>query len=81
LIARIKEVRFAATRLHSGYDERDVDKFLDAVVANLASSATPLTPAQIRDKVFRRTRVKNGYLIEDVDDFRGLLADAVEHLR
>ena len=81
LIARIERASFGHTRFHDGYDERDVDRFLDAVVASLASSATPFTPTRIRDEVFGQTRLKAGYLIEDVDSFRRLLADAVEHLR
>jgi len=81
LIARIERARFTHTRFHGGYDEREVDQFLDAVVASLASSATPFAPARIRDEVFGQTRLKAGYLIEDVDNFRRLLADAVEHLR
>jgi cell division septum initiation protein DivIVA len=68
-------------RLQGGYDEREVDNFLDAVVASLAGSATPFTPARIRDEVFAQTRWKAGYRIEDVDNFRHLLADAIGQLR
>lgn len=81
LIARIKKVAFTPTRIRGGYDEREVDNFLDAVVASLASSALAFTPARIRDEVFSQPRFKGGYLIEDVDEFRRQLADAVEHLR
>ena len=81
LIARIKRVEFSPTRFHRGYDEREVDDFLDAVVASLASNEIPLTPARIRAAAFSQPRFKGGYNIEDVDEFRRLLADAVERLR
>jgi len=81
LIRRIEKVRFTPVRFHGGYDEREVDDFLDALVMSLASSAIPFTPARIRDQAFTQTRFKRGYSIENVDEFRRLLADAVEHLR
>jgi DivIVA domain-containing protein len=81
LIARIKKVMFTPTRFHGGYDEREVDDFLDAVVASLGGSSTQIAPARIRDEVFAQTRFKGGYRIEDVDEFRRLLAYAVERLR
>lgn len=52
LIARIKKVVFTPTRFRGGYDEREVDNFLDAVVAGLSGSSTRFTPARIRDEVF-----------------------------
>jgi DivIVA domain-containing protein len=81
LIARIKKVTFTPTRFRGGYDEREVDNFVDAVVASLASSAISFTPTRIRVEAFSQPRFKGGYLIEDVDEFRRQLADAVEHLR
>jgi DivIVA domain-containing protein len=81
LIARIKDVSFKPTRFRGGYDEREVDDFLDAVAASLSSSSTPFTPARIRDEVFSQPRFKGAYLIEDVDEFRRRLADAIEQLR
>ena len=80
LISRIKNVQFRPTRFRRGYDEREVDDFLDAVVASLAASAVPFTPAQIRDREFRQVSFKGGYEIEQVDDFRALIAEAVQQL-
>ena len=81
LISRIKNVQFRPTRFRRGYDEREVDDFLDAVVASLAASAVPFRPAQIRDREFRQVSFKGGYEIAQVDDFRALIAEAVQHLR
>jgi DivIVA domain-containing protein len=80
LIARIKNVTFTPTRLRGGYDERAVDNFLDAVVASLGGSSVPMTAARIRDEMFPQVKFKGGYLMEDVDEFRRLLADAVAQL-
>jgi DivIVA domain-containing protein len=80
LIARIKNVQFKPTRFHRGYDEREVDDFLDAVIASLAASAVAFTPAQIREKEFRQVALKGGYEIEQVDEFRALIAEAVQLL-
>jgi DivIVA domain-containing protein len=80
LIARIKNVQFRPTRFHRGYDEREVDDFLDAVIASLGASAVPFTPTQIRDREFRQVSFKGGYEIEQVDDFRVLIGEAVQLL-
>jgi DivIVA domain-containing protein len=81
LIARIHDVQFTPTRFTAGYDERAVDNYLDAVMASLRPSSTAFTPARIRDEVFPQTRFKGGYRIEDVDEFRRLLADAIQLLQ
>jgi DivIVA domain-containing protein len=80
LIARIKKVSFTPTRFRRGYDERAVDDFLDGVIASLAVSSTPFTPAQIRERELRQVGFKGGYEIEEVDDFRALIAEAVQLL-
>jgi DivIVA domain-containing protein len=41
LIERIKNAQFRTTRLSPGYDEEEVDNFLDRVVAILRESALP----------------------------------------
>jgi DivIVA domain-containing protein len=68
------------TRFRPGYDERAVDDFLDAVIASLAPSSVPFTSAQIRERVLPHVRVKGGYDIEEFDEFRGLIAEAVQLL-
>jgi DivIVA domain-containing protein len=80
LIARIKAVSFTPTRFQPGYDERAVDDFLDAVIASLAQSSVPFTPAQIREQALPQVRFKGGYDIEEFDEFRALIAEAVQLL-
>jgi DivIVA domain-containing protein len=80
LIARIKQVSFTPTRLRRGYDERAVDDFLDAVIASLAASSVVFTPTQIRERELPQVGFKGGYDIEEVDDFRALIAEAVQLL-
>jgi DivIVA domain-containing protein len=80
LIKRIKKVSFTPTRFRRGYDERAVDDFLDAVIASLAPSRVPLPADYIRNQVFPERGFVGGYSIEQVDDFRRVLADAVQLL-
>ena len=80
LIARIKQVSFTPTRFRRGYDERAVDDFLDAVSASLAASSVVFTPTQIRERELQQVGFKGGYEIEEVDDFRALIAEAVQLL-
>jgi DivIVA domain-containing protein len=80
LIARIKKVSFTPTRFRRGYDERAVDDFLDEVIASLAVSSVPFTPVQIRERELRQVGFKGGYEIEEVDEFRALIAEAVQLL-
>jgi cell division septum initiation protein DivIVA len=80
LIARIKAVSFTPTRFRPGYDERAADNFLDAVIASLALPSVPFTAAQIREQVLPQVRVKGGYDIEEFDEFRALIAEAVQLL-
>ena len=80
LIERIKKVAFTPTRFQAGYDERVVDDFLDAIIASLRGSSAPMAAARIRDDVFPQTKFKGGYRVADVDEFRRLVADAVEQM-
>jgi DivIVA domain-containing protein len=66
LMERIRSAKFGVTRLAPGYDEEDVDTFLDKVVATLGRGE-PLTPAEVRAQ-FHTTRIRPGYLQHDVDD-------------
>lgn len=67
LMERIKNARFRVIRRAAGYDEQDVDTFLDKIVAAL-SRGEPLTPAQAGGAQFRITRMRPGYVQQDVDD-------------
>ena len=67
-IARIKGAKFRTTRW-GGYDEREVDDFLDEIVARLSrgEQAGPGSPA------FSGARLRPGYRRADVDALLGEL--------
>jgi DivIVA domain-containing protein len=75
LIERIKTVRFSTTRLSPGYDEEEVDVFLDKLVATL-SQAGQLDRSELRDVRFSMTRMRPGYVMPDVDAFLEEVAQA-----
>ena len=64
MIDRITSAKFSTVRLGPGYDEEEVDKFLDQVVAQLRSGVLP----DVREARFSLTRMRPGYVRQDVDD-------------
>jgi DivIVA domain-containing protein len=66
MISRIENARFSTTRLHVGYDELEVDKFLDLLVETLSGGGS-LDPQLVRDARFATTRLRPGYSQPDVD--------------
>jgi DivIVA domain-containing protein len=62
----VRTAKFRTTRLQPGYDEEQVDNFLDEIAETLAESR-PLDPALVRAAVFSTTRVRPGYAQEDVN--------------
>jgi DivIVA domain-containing protein len=61
---------FSTTRLRPGYDEEEVDVFLDAIRdAFLGVRGTLLTSDEIRNIKFTKTRLRPGYDEDDVDTF------------
>ncbi|QKW34776.1 DivIVA domain-containing protein [Actinomadura sp. NAK00032] len=78
LINWIQSARFAGAGLRTGYDVRDVDAFLDRVVAGLRGSAPPVTARDVRECAFRVVRLGPGYDEQDVDRFLVQLASALE---
>jgi DivIVA domain-containing protein len=68
LIERIRTARFSKSWLQPGYDEQEVDKFLDKLVADLGNGGR-LDPAGVRDVKFSTTRLRPGYTEQEVDDF------------
>lgn len=64
---------FTQTHLTEGYDERDVDEFLDRAVGALrhheqgASGPAGLTSEGVRKARFTPTRVRRGYDMGEVD--------------
>jgi DivIVA domain-containing protein len=75
LIERIKHVTFSTTRLSSGYDEEEVDIFLDKLVAVLSENGR-LNQAELCDVRFTATRLRPGYVVPDVDSFLREIAEA-----
>ncbi|QFG25489.1 DivIVA domain-containing protein [Actinomadura sp. WMMB 499] len=78
LISWIQNARFPSVRVRTGYDVRDVDAFLERVIAGLRGTAPPVTPADVRASVFRMTRLSPGYDVGEVDTFLTQLTDALE---
>jgi DivIVA domain-containing protein len=59
LIKRIKNVKFSTTRLAPGYEEEEVDTFLDKLVAVLTEDGQ-LGRMELRDIRFSTTRLRPG---------------------
>jgi DivIVA domain-containing protein len=76
LIERIRKVQFSTTRLAPGYDEEEVDDFLDKLVKTLGEGG-PLSRSQLRDTMFSTTRLRPGYTMADVDAFLAEVAQAI----
>jgi DivIVA domain-containing protein len=61
---------FSTTRLRPGYDEEEVDVFLDAIRDSfLGVRGTLLTSDEIRNIKFTKTRLRPGYDEDGVDTF------------
>jgi DivIVA domain-containing protein len=80
LVDWIRQSQFGVTRFRSGYAERDVDAFLDRVVAGMCGAAPPVSARDVRECVFRTVRLGPGYNEPEVDRFLIQLASALEVL-
>jgi DivIVA domain-containing protein len=71
ILARwVEAKKFTTTRLRPGYDQEEVDAFLDAIRDTfIGTREPPLTTADIRGKQFTTTRLRAGYDEEEVDAF------------
>lgn len=78
LINWIQNARFSGAGLRPGYDVRDVDAFLDRVIAGLRGVAPPVTARDVRESAFRVVRFGPGYAEQEVDRFLLQLAGALE---
>jgi len=65
LIERIQNATFGTTRLSTGYDEDEVDIFLDKIVAVLSEAGLP-GQAELRNAQFTTVRLRPGYVRGDV---------------
>ena len=62
-----------------GYDEDEVDAFLDRAVATLRGTAdTTLTSDGVREARFTTVMLRPGYAIGEVDEFLADLAEVLE---
>nr|WP_246497104.1 DivIVA domain-containing protein [Sphaerisporangium rubeum] len=77
--SRVERVSFRPGRLGSGYDEDEVDAFLDRVVATLRGTTEhPLTAGQIREATFSTVMFRPGYSVPQVDAFLAEIATVVD---
>ena len=74
LVDRIRISRFGTTR-RGGYDEEEVDEFLDRIIHNLMRGERGTLQRLAGEARFTMVRLRPGYRMADVD---GLLA-SVEH--
>jgi len=66
----VRGIKFSTTRMRPGYDEKDVDTFLEGVRNTfLGQKNPPLTAHDIRNIQFSTTRMRPGYDEEEVDAF------------
>ena len=71
MITRIQGARFATVR-NQGYDEEEVDKFLERVVRAL-SAGRPPDPGWVHDARFSVARMRPGYAQRDVENLLGAI--------
>ncbi|RSN14021.1 hypothetical protein DMB42_05485 [Nonomuraea sp. WAC 01424] len=80
--ARVERVAFRPGRMGTGYNEDEVDAFLDRVVATLRGTTEfPVTAKEVRETRFSTVLLRAGYLIADVDSFLEGVADVLEQPR
>ncbi|GAA3114891.1 hypothetical protein GCM10010466_02420 [Planomonospora alba] len=76
---RVERVAFRPGRLGMGYDEEEVDVFLDRVAATLRGTADqPLTAADVREARFGTVIFRPGYAVSQVDAFLNEVAEVLE---
>ncbi|WP_329091338.1 MULTISPECIES: DivIVA domain-containing protein [unclassified Streptosporangium] len=77
--ARVERAAFRPGRLGMGYNEDEVDAFLDRIVATLRGTTdTPLTPGDVREARFSTVMLRPGYAIGEVDEFLAEMAGVLE---
>ena len=75
MIEQIKNAKFGTTRLSTGYDEEEVDLFLDKLIAILGQSGRP-DQAELGNAQFSATWLRPGYARQDVDSLLREIAQA-----
>lgn len=79
LIGLVRNVRFANTWRREGYDEADVDAFLDQMI--IALGARRAWAGDVRAARFGATRLRRGYSQPEVDAFLEHLANEIDRIR
>ena len=71
ILARwVEATKFSTTRLRPGYDQEQVNAFLDAIGETFLGIRNPaVSPDEVRNKMFLTTRLRPGYEEEEVDAF------------
>lgn len=84
----VRNVQFTTVRLREGYDMREVDEFLDRIIATFeerergsAPSASALTGDTVREQHFRTVRLAEGYDLEEVDTFLDQVSATLDERR
>ncbi len=81
--ADVHAVRFRTSKFRPGYDQDEVDDFLDLIDTALRS--TPITrqlsARQVRRKKFTKTWMRAGYDAEEVDTFLDRVIDEFSRSR
>jgi len=67
MLARLRDPRLETTRVRPGYDQGEVNRFLEYAAAALTGAAPPLTAATVRETAFTTTQFRTGYDEEAVD--------------
>jgi DivIVA domain-containing protein len=81
--ADVLDAKFAGTKLRQGYDQDEVDDFLDRVAETLTARETreptrnALTAAEVEGVRFRATRWREGYDQQQVDEFLGKVRETL----
>ncbi|MFG3442666.1 DivIVA domain-containing protein [Nonomuraea sp. NPDC047897] len=76
--ARVERVAFRPGRMGTGYNEDEVDAFLDRIVATLRGTTEyPVSAKEVREAKFSTVLLRSGYLIADVDAFLAGIADVL----
>jgi DivIVA domain-containing protein len=79
LVGLVRNVQFGTTRLTVGYDEQEVDAFLDATITTLQEGRA--RASEVKKAMFATTRIRPGYRQPDVDAFLDRLASEIERVR
>jgi DivIVA domain-containing protein len=79
LIGLVRNVQFGTTRLIVGYDEQEVDVFLDKMIVALRENRA--RPSDVKNVAFATTRIRPGYRQTEVDAFLERLASEIARLR